>query len=118
MSRTGTPGSGTLAHPSTPSGEYKLKPANIMFDPRVVRGNTWAASTLAKLKEVQAPATPTKPAATRCLTHQAPMGPCLPAAPDSVRLCDELHLTGWTTSCWTVYFCALADMSKVCSLTA
>ncbi|KAK9795477.1 hypothetical protein WJX73_000846 [Symbiochloris irregularis] len=65
MSRTGTPGSGTLAHPSTPSGEYKLKPANIMFDPRVVRGNTWAASTLAKLKEVQAPATPTKPAATR-----------------------------------------------------
>ena len=38
----------------------QLKPANIMFDPRVVRGNTWAADVI-KTKEPESPRPPKSP---------------------------------------------------------
>ena len=40
---------------NTEPSEYRLRAANIMFDPRVVRGNTWSAATLAKLRQSSAP---------------------------------------------------------------
>lgn len=65
---------------SEQSNEYKLRTANIMFDPRVVRGNTWSASTLAKIKQTQT--TTTKFASTRSGSADATL-PCCQGLPSS-----------------------------------